>query len=398
VRATENECATDAAPPASALTELPTPLVRALLAARPLSAQDREEVRRVAESAAIDWRGVARTVDASGVGPLALTRMHELGLAGHLDPQTSREWEADRLHAQLQCVLQREDALRVTRALTEAGVRHAFLKGLALREWLYEPLWVRAGSDSDILVDLQDVETTRSVLLSLGFVQASRDKDFTNFRPATPLEIWITESQHYELAQFARDFRLRNPPEWLFSPDYKRQAPSAFEMLPDGPVLHSVIDVHWLLHFLFEGERPLDRVEWLETSTGDAELPTLPLEWHIFFTAFKLYFEALDRPGWGLHLLADLAALLQVRPPDDVDWEWLDSRVELHEMEAAFFYTLSAAERVAGQALVPDEFLRRWAAIEPRDSDDTRPNLDFGDFLPHVLGRRLPGSFLAPVR
>jgi hypothetical protein len=379
------------------LEHLPSPLFRTLLAARSPSPETSEQVRRAVADVKIDWPAIADVVDTSGIGPLAITRMKELSIDAHLAPETVRAWEADRLHAQLQCVLQRRDALRITERLTERGIRHAFIKGFAVREWLYRPTWVRASSDSDILIAPEDVERTREALRTLDFVQASRTSDFRLFRPATRWEIEQTEDEHYELAQFARILKLENSPEWLMGSDFRRQAPSAFEMTPSGPVLNSVVDVHWALHFLFAEDLPLDSLTAVPSEDGSLQIPTLSNEWHLLYTAFKLYFESFDRPGWGLHMLADLAALLQVGS-ETLDWGWLEAHVGKKDLDAMLFYTLSAAERVLGESIVPGDMMERLALGDMQRSEPCNSQLDCGDFMPYVLRRRIPSSFLELVR
>jgi hypothetical protein len=384
------------APAAPGIEHLPPALFRALLWAETLPSQMASAAQKAAQGAVIDWGAIVEALDASGVGPLAITRMKELGVADKIDPQAARRWEADRLHAELQCSLQRRDAVRVTEHLTKLGIRHAFLKGFVVREWLYEPSWVRASSDSDLLIGPEDIERTRAALLDLGFVQASRTDDFRQFRPARPEEIAATEDEHYELAQFARILRLANPPDWLFGPDFRREAPSAFEQLPDGPILNSVIDVHWALHFLFADDRPLDTLTKVRSRDGGLEIPTISLEWHVLYTAFKLYFESFDRPGWGLHMLADLATLL--RAGRSVDWNWLEVQAAKKDLDAMLFFTLSAAERLAGQAFAPADMMERLATGDVERPEDGETELDLGDFMPYVLRRRLASSFLDSPR
>ena len=388
---TATELTESAVAAARSLTELPVDLVRTLLSSRSSTGTALERSGLDVMTTPIDWAVVAPTVDASGLGPLFYNRMQEIGVADRLEPATARAWDADLRHAQLQCAVQRDDALDVSRGLTERGIRHAFIKGFITREWLYEPTWVRAGADSDILIAPADIELARDAMYDIGFVQASRTEDFRGFRPATEEEILGTESSHYELAQFARIYRLNNQPDWMFGPDFRRGAPSAFELLPDGPVLYSVIDVHWALHFMFAEERPLDSLTLITSSKGDFEIPTLSIEWHILFTSFKLYFEAFERPGWGLHMLVDLAALIS-EDPSRIDWDWIDGMVTRYGLQAALFYTTSAAQRLLGAHVVPREVLDRWSEIGVDVRPD--PNLDFGDFLPYVLQRRTAVPFM----
>ncbi|HWU86897.1 MAG TPA: nucleotidyltransferase family protein [Kofleriaceae bacterium] len=378
------------------IEHLPGALFRALLWAEPLPPPMLSAARQAAQGTAINWSAIVEALDTSGVGPLAITRMKEIGVADRIDPQAARRWEADRLHAELQCTLQRRDAVRITEHLTRLGIRHAFLKGFAVREWLYQPSWVRASSDSDLLIGPEDIERTRAALFDLGFVQASRTEDFRKFRPARPEEIAATEAEHFELAQFARVLRLANPPEWIFGPDYRRAAPSAFEQLPDGPILNSVVDVHWALHFHFADDRPLDTLTTVRAREGGLDIPTVSIEWHVLYTAFKLYFEAFDRPGWGLHMLADLAALL--RAGRSLDWSWLEAQGAKKDLDAMLFYTLSAAERLVGQAIAPVDMMERLATGDVERPEGSKTELDLGDFMPYVLRRRLASSFLESSR
>jgi hypothetical protein len=381
----------------SSLADIPSLLLRTLLSALPVPLDLGRTARSVAETKQVDRQKIAAVFDASGVGPLVFTRMKEVGVADLFAPTTARMWEVECLHSELQCELQRRDVIRITRRFAERGIRHAIIKGFVVREWLYEPTWVRASCDTDILVDPWNVEEARSEMYNLGFVQAARTEDFRNFRAATPQEIQQTESQHYELAQFAKLLRLKNAPQWLLSPDFRRQAPSAFELRQDhGPVLNSVVDVHWALHFVFAEDRPLDSLITVTARDGTFEIPTLSVEWHILFTAFKLYFESFDRPGWGLHLLADLAALLQAGG-EALDWDWIKQQAGLKDLEAMLFYTLCAAERLLGTPALPPDLLESLSISQAGSAKDREAHRDFGDFLPYVLLRRLPSSFLDPV-
>ncbi|MFL6232705.1 MAG: nucleotidyltransferase family protein [Thermoanaerobaculia bacterium] len=385
----------------SNLAGLPPDLFRGLLAPKPLDRTLSDKAREAGQGACVVWQDIVTEADAHGIGVLLHQRLTELGLGKLLDPQTERALEADARHAQLQCALQRQDAILISEVLSELGVRHAFLKGFAYRAWLYQPTWVRPGSDIDILIDPEAIETVRAAMLEIGFIQASRSWNFTNFRPATAREIRQTEATHYELAQFARSLLLKNPPDWLFGPDFTRGAPFTFEQLPQGPVLHSVVDVHWALHSFWEKETPLDVIVLMAISEGDDEIPTLSLEWNLLFSSFKLYFEAFDRPGRGLHKLVDLAALLAAHH-HEIDWEWYADMIAHYKLQAASFYTFSAVQRLADKTLIPDRLMRTWSRVEPLaegQGEDKRPSetLDFGDFLSTLLGTRIPSSFLYPL-
>jgi len=370
--------------------------LRALLLPVPPGETLLDNARSVAGAVLIDWKAIAEESQRHGMGMLLNTRLDNIGVFDQVDEEAEMKWRADARHAELQCALQRHDALLIHEKLEELELPHAFLKGFAYRESFYEPSWSRAGADVDILIDRRDIETVRSTFLRNGFVQASRTLDFRNFRPASMDEIRKTEGEHYELAQFARTHRLCDAPDWLFEPAFTRGAPFAFEMIDDGPVFHTVFDVHWALHFALAGENPLEVIEPFPVAGGHL-LPGLSLEWNLLFSVFKLYFEAFDRPLRGLHQLVDLVGLLLVAN-DELDWSWISEMAAYHGFEAAFFYTTSAAETLAGEPLIPDDIHKSWSGADgPKsiwENKDATKNLDFGDFLPHVFGRRLAGGFL----
>jgi len=333
-------------------------------------------------------------MDASGVAPLAMARLGELGLLREIPGEFLRFWEADRLHAELQCELQRREASRITSELSNRGIPHAFVKGFVLREWLYEPTWTRGAADLDILIRPQDRELVRSLLNDLDFIQSARTDDFRLFRPATADEIARTEAEHFELAQFARILRLVNGPPWLMGKGYRRLAPSAFELRDGSPILNSVVDVHWALHFLFVDDDPLSAVEIAEAWADGLRIPTVSPTWHVLFTAFKLYFETFERPGWGLQMLVDLAALLEAFG-HVIDWPWLEMEASKKGLEAMLFYTLAAAEQVIDESPVPQDLMERLAVVGfPSGARDAQGfDFDRGDFVPFMLRRRIRSAF-----
>lgn len=379
---------------------LPSELIRLLTSPVPVSSD--ESLQSLSRSLSpLDWHAIANDMRGQGVGHLFYQRLLDLGWSDRLDDNTLKSWRADLKHSRIQCDLQRKDAIRVSRDLSLAGIRHAFLKGFVFREWFYKPYWSRPGSDLDVLINRRDVSAAKRVLRKAGFVQASRSSDFRDFQAATEAEIDDLESWHFELVQFARRYRLLNGPDWLMGPDFTRNAPFAFDRLPSGPVLHCVFDIHWALHFEFRGDNPLAKISRFRTAEDDVEIPTLTPEWNLVYTSYKLYYEAFDEPGKGLHKLVDVAGLLSVMGSKGFDWDWIDSIAEKHRMEAALFYTISAAQNITGRALVAASVLDKWRAVPFKGSDfrvagegeSVRPQTDLGDFVPMMLAERIPSAF-----
>ena len=207
------------------LADFPYALAHHLFSPRPRTAtSDLSLVGRV------DWRAVASEANRHGVGMLLYSRLEEAEALGSLSPELEDAWSTDTRHSQLQCQLQFRDAVEISRAFSRRGVVHAFFKGFPLRELLYSPRWTRPAADLDILIDRRDIEVARRLMYDIGFVHASRSSDFTNFRIATRAEVERVEARHYELAQFARSWRLTNPPPWLFEPSF---APHALHFRED---------------------------------------------------------------------------------------------------------------------------------------------------------------------
>jgi hypothetical protein len=361
--------------PVRRLDELPQPLLARLLAA------DSGDGRTARLPRKVDWTELRGDADSHVVSVLLGQRLRELGLEGKVSTSVADAMVADRRHARLQHLLQQRDAETITAALTAAGVRHAFLKGFAYRQLVYRPAWVRLSGDVDILVDPSNAEVTRHVLRDLGFTQASCAADYQHYRPATPQEIAHVEARHYELAQFVKNYRLDNAPEWLLRRPFVQRVPFAYEYVDGQPTLHSCVDVHWALHFWFASASPLDDLD--PAASG---LPLLTTEWNLLFSSFKLYFESFDRPRHGFAQLVDLAALLK-RP---LDWDRFAQLVRANDLGAAAFYTLRAAERVSKSRAVPAELYEEWSRVprEPRSGPDA------GDFAPFLVGRRVAGDFL----
>jgi hypothetical protein len=379
--------------PVTSLYQLPPRLLAALLSPRLSTNKAAASSFKASESSGVAWDSIAQDANAHAVGVLVYQRLVQLGLARHLPANVRAAWQADLLHAKLQHLIQRQDALAVSRSLTAAGIRHAFIKGFAYREWLYDPAWARLGGDVDILIARPDVERARGIVRQHGFLQAAYSLDHKHFRPATAREIAELESSHHELAEFTKDHLLLRGPEWLLKPPFVSRSPFAFGTSPSRPLLHSSIDVHWAVHFVFADAAPLDTTRIVRLPrAGDTMLPVLSREWSILISAFKLYFEAFDRPGYGFNHLVDLIALLE--PTDQLDLTVLGELVQRYRLEAAMFYTVSAAQNLAGRILVPEVVLERWREMRRAATESTKASLiDYGDFVPHLVRRRIATDF-----
>ena len=78
-----------------------------------------------------------------------------------VDPALRRRWMLRALAVQAEC-------LRLTRILSEAGIRHVFLKGAHLAATVYPAPWLRPLRDIDLLVAPDDVARAQALLLAHG--------------------------------------------------------------------------------------------------------------------------------------------------------------------------------------------------------------------------------------
>ena len=345
----------------------------------------------------VDWEAVLADARRHALGVLVYQRMVENGWTTCLSRSAREACEVEDLHARLQNTVQRRAALIISTDLERASIRHAFFKGFSQRERFFRPPHVRLCGDLDLLIDRSAVESVRRLMQRAGFAQAACDLGYKRFRPATAWEIAYTEMNHYEMAQFAKSYRLVNRPDWLMRDGFVPHEPLTYEYEGGEIRLHVVVDFHWALHFLLAAESPLDSRQHFTTPDGH-RVATLSDEWNILTTCFKLYFEAFDRPHYGLHHLVDLAAIMTTAAAA-IDWPFIEKVIQKYRLEAAGFYVLSAAERLAGLSLVPKALLRRLERIDLCREVDGRlsaPETEYGDFVPHMLGRRMPSEF--PVR
>lgn len=342
-----------------------------------------------ADFADVNWASLAADADRHVVGVMAYQRLLDHGLDDLLPPDVVDRWRADLHHARLQHAIQLQDATAVSQALSARGVAHAFTKGFAYRSWLYSRPWVRIGGDVDLLVGAADLELARWIVAGLGFRQVKFAVDHQRFWHASQEEIASVEAEHYELAEFNTDHFLVNAPEWVGEPPFVARSPFAFGVRAGRPVLHSSVDIHWALHFVFAEFDPLASAQ-VATPAGGEALPFLGPEWSILISAFKLYFEAFDRPGFGFTHVADLAALLMSDAP--VDWEAIGEIAAATNIGPALLYTLGACRDLIGEDPVPSELTEQWSSVTPegKAAGDT-PNRDFGDFVPYLVGHRSPG-------
>jgi len=114
---------------------------------------------------------LCRTLDALGPAFASLIVDHGLGPFWH--ERTGREEFRDsRLAAEALFLTQREAFGAIDRALEEAGIEHAVIKGAANRQVIHDNPALRACHDLDVLVRSDDRLAATAALMRAGFVPA----------------------------------------------------------------------------------------------------------------------------------------------------------------------------------------------------------------------------------
>lgn len=342
---------TPVAPPAARLADVEPALRAALVSPRPVRRPERPPVPPA-------WDVLAPELDAHTAGPLVLARACELGLASTVPADVRARWAAQQLHARLQRAVQGGLVRRVSAELGRQGVRHAWMKGVAVQARYYRPAWARVAGDCDLLVTRRDAGRARVVLRRLGFEHATCTVGCRDYRVAAGHEVAGAEARHHELAQLVHDVRLHGWDGALLAAPFVSRPPFAFEVTRAGAVLHAHVDVHWALHPHLAAADPLATAEL--SSAG--AVPLLGREWSLLFTGFKVYFEAGTDDGTRLVHLVDLAAQARDRP----DWSLVDALARRFGVHHALLHALDAAGRLVGDSLAPPGLTDAWARA-PRD-------------------------------
>ncbi len=97
-------------------------------------------------------------------------------LQGQPEPELMKKWKQTRDRAIVKDLVQREELEKISKALSEAGIRHVPLKGAVLKEY-YPQSDMRGMSDLDLLIDEKNAEVAGKIMLSLGYREERLGED-----------------------------------------------------------------------------------------------------------------------------------------------------------------------------------------------------------------------------
>jgi hypothetical protein len=127
----------------------------------------RDEAVRAAASGAVDWTLVARIAERHRVEGLAWNALRQAGVS--VPAEAGERLRSAASHIARQNLVLTAESLRLAECLGEAGIRHLFVKGVALGALVYGSVGPKMGWDIDLLVPLADVEAAASVIEAAGY-------------------------------------------------------------------------------------------------------------------------------------------------------------------------------------------------------------------------------------
>ena len=277
---------------------------------------------------------------------------------------------------------------RFVRALQDAKVPYALLKGSAVRFTAYDSPTDRCGHDIDIVTWPGCLRRAEEVALSVGFIPSQWSTPEKRFVRADPELRARVEAGHYELGFLVRRQAVDGLPAGT-AQALRREAEChhLWHETGDGRLACFVsTDIHHALSL----DLPAD--ELLRTArdavADDVSAPVPSPAWLAFHLVFKIYWEGVHTYRKGLYQFVDLQR--QVRTMSDEDIAALLDLLALHRLEAAGYYVLRRLEIDFGEAL-PDRliaFLDSQAFAPAGDEVDARAINDLGDMWPKLWGYR----------
>lgn len=263
---------------------------------------------------------------------------------------------------------QHREAARVSQALRQEAIRHLFLKGAPLQS-LTDKLRGRAGHDLDFGIERTDLTRLWPVLLELGYEEIKRPQELGPFRAG----------RHHELAQLCRAVPLVAPDDGLLWIAEKRLLP--LRRVSENLELVFHLDPHidvsqdLTLKFMFDSESP----------SGNPELSLPSTRAVTCYAILKIYYEGIHTYAKGLHLYADLIALIEYF--DDADWESVAKFFNDLNLRPTFVYVLRRVPSLTGRRL-PDAAMAHLSSWSVPSNKETPSSInDFGDMWPKLWGR-----------
>lgn len=150
-----------------------------------------------AAAAAVDWPHFEKVARRHRIEPFILRAIEEAGLAAPSETFERLKSESGRVRRDN--LLLAGECERLRRHLTNAGIDHLFVKGLALARLAYGGIHLKKGWDIDLLVSPDDVDRTGNLLSGLGYARTLPGEDapadaVAAWRARVKEEIWTHQS------------------------------------------------------------------------------------------------------------------------------------------------------------------------------------------------------------
>ena len=117
-----------------------------------------------------DWNKMVSLINEHGITALTAYNIKEAGLSEMVPEEAMRLFEDGQRQSMIRNAWLTERWKEVNKILTEAGIKHVLLKGMALEYSVYGGQGLRQMSDNDILVKREDALTAWNMLQKHGFV------------------------------------------------------------------------------------------------------------------------------------------------------------------------------------------------------------------------------------
>lgn len=139
-----------------------------LLAHYPYDPSYREDLRKLL-SEVPDWGSFVRLINSHGIIALAAYNIKEAGIESIVPVHAMKILENGLRQSIVRNVWLTERWKEVNAILSEAGIQHLLLKGMALERIIYGSKGLRQMTDNDILICKKDAETAWELLKNHGF-------------------------------------------------------------------------------------------------------------------------------------------------------------------------------------------------------------------------------------
>lgn len=116
-----------------------------------------------------DWQKLVELINAHGIIALAAYNIQEAGLVKVVPAEAMAILEQGYMKSVVRNLWLSERWKEVNTILTNAGIKHVLLKGMALEHTLYESKGLRQMNDNDILVKREDALKAWNLLKQNGF-------------------------------------------------------------------------------------------------------------------------------------------------------------------------------------------------------------------------------------